>query len=877
MAATRKSGGDALSAYRAKRSADRTPEPSGTVGPTPAAGRLFVVHQHAATRLHYDLRLEMDGVLRSWAVPKGPSMNTADKRLAVFVEDHPLEYGDFEGVIPEGNYGAGQVIVWDRGEWIPLNDYREGLRTGKLLFELKGYKLKGKWTLVKLKKTEKEWLLIKERDAYVAANGDDFPPGSVLSGLTVEDLKQGATPAGPIQELLKQLKAPVRAVNVKNVTPMLAETRATPFSREGWVFELKLDGYRLIASKERGVARLTSRNGLDYTPTFPEVARAIAALPVGDLIVDGELVVLGPDGLPSFQRLQQRAQLRGAAEIRQGAVELPASLFLFDCLAALGHDLRELKLLDRKAVLRRIVPAVGALRYADHFERDGAQLYAQVERLGLEGIVAKKADSPYRSRRSADWLKIRADKVDDFVVVGFSAPKGSRSGFGALHLAQYVDGTLVYSGRAGSGFSDTMLDDVKQELDRSVRKGCPCEGPAPTGAGETWVEPSLVAEVRFKEWTDEGLLRQPVFLRFRDDKEPRDCVRRMPVEADVGLRMADDGKTTPVAARQARDATPRNPSSAIRTPTFNFSNLTKVFWKEEGYTKGDLIEYYRVIAPWMLPYLHDRCLVLTRYPDGIEGKSFYQKDAPDYAHDFVQTVEVWSEDSQRELSYFVVERTEELQYIANMAAIPLHIWHSRVSTLERPDWCVIDLDPKGAPFSDVIAVALACRALCEEIGLPSYVKTTGSSGLHVLLPLGRQVTFEQSRTLGGLIAKALVLELPEITTVVRQISKREGKVYVDYMQNGHGKLIVAPFSVRPVKGAMVSMPLDWKEVTPRLRMSDYTIKTVPQRMKKRAAKKGGGPADPLLPVLEDRPNLGAVLEQLHARFAARAKGRPAKR
>ncbi len=872
MAATRKSSSDPLSTYRAKRSADRTPEPSGTVGATPAEGRLFVVHQHAATRLHYDLRLEMDGVLRSWAVPKGPSRNTADKRLAVKVEDHPLEYGDFEGVIPEGNYGAGQVIVWDRGQWLPLKDYHEGLRTGKLLFELKGYKLKGKWTLVKLKKTEKEWLLIKERDSYASPNGDDFPPGSVLSGLTVEDLKQGATPAGAVKEMLKKLKAPVRAVKATDVTPMLAETRETPFSREGWVFELKLDGYRLIAAKDQGVAKLTSRNGLDYTPTFPEVAKAIAALPFADLIVDGELVVLGPDGMPSFQRLQQRAQLRRTAEIRAGAVELPASLFLFDCVAALGQDLRELKLVDRKAVLRRIVPAVGPLRYSDHFAKDGEQLYAQVERLGLEGIMAKKADSPYRSRRSADWLKIRADRVDDFVVVGFSAPKGARSGFGALHLAQYVDGALVYSGRAGSGFSDQMLDDVKRELDRGVRQSCPCEGPAPKGAGETWVEPSLVAEVRFKEWTDEGLLRQPVFLRFRDDKEPRECVRRVPVEgADRGARSEDRGSTEVPSSPPRPASRALDPRSSIPAPRFNFSNLTKVFWKDEGYTKGDLIEYYRVIAPWMLPYLHDRCLVLTRYPDGIEGKSFYQKDAPDYAHDFVQTVAVWSEDSQRELSYFVVERTEELQYIANMAAIPLHIWHSRVSTLERPDWCVIDLDPKGAPFTDVVEVALACRALCEEIGLPSYVKTTGSSGLHVLLPLGRQVTFEQCRTLGGLIAKALVLELPQITTVVRQISKREGKVYVDFMQNGHGKLIVAPFSVRPVKGALVSMPLPWKDVTPKLTMADYTLKTAPQLMKRRKA-------DPLLPVLADRPDLGAALEQLHARFAARrVKAKPAKR
>ena len=828
------------------------------------------MHKHAASRLHYDLRLEMDGVLRSWAVPKGPSRNPADKRLAVHVEDHPLEYGDFEGVIPEGNYGAGAVIVWDRGEWLPLNDCREGLAKGKLLFELRGYKLKGKWTLVKIKKGQKEWLLIKERDGDAAAAGDDFPPGSVLSGLTVEDLERGVSPADALHAMIEKLKAPRRTVRARDVAPMLAETRDQPFTRKGWVFELKLDGYRIIASREKGVAKLTSRRGLDYTSTFPEVARAVAALPFDDLVLDGELVALAPNGMPSFQRLQQRAQLRRPQDIRKGAVELPTTLYLFDCLAAEGFDLRGLRLVDRKALLRRIVPAVGALRYSEHFEKEGEQLFAQIERLGLEGIMAKKADSPYRSRRSGDWLKIRADRVDDFVVVGFSRPKGSRAGFGALHLAQYVGGVLTYAGRAGSGFSDVMLREVKARLDADVRKTCPCAGSAPRGGAETWVEPKLVAEVRYKEWTDEGLLRQPVFLRFRDDKAAEECVRRMPVEEPVIEKRVHEKKQK--SDEKARDTPPPSPHAP---PRFNFSNLDKIFWKAEGYTKGGLIEYYRAVAPWLLPYLHDRCLVLARYPDGIEGKSFFQKDAPDYARDFVRTVAVWSEDSQRELHYFVVERERELLYIANMAAIPLHIWGSRVSSLQTPDWCILDLDPKGAPFTDVVEVALACRALCEEIGIPSYVKTSGSTGLHVLLPLGRQVTYEQCRTLAGLLARAVVTELPAIATLVREVHKREGKVYVDYLQNGHGRLLVAPFSVRPVPGALVSTPLDWNEVTPKLDMRDYTIATVPPRMQRREMRKPRARqarlADPMRPLLEERPDLSKVLEKLHARFTATAR------
>jgi len=564
MAAIRKAPSDALSTYRAKRSADRTPEPSGTV--QPGGSRLFVVHKHAATNLHYDLRLEVDGVLKSWAVPRGPSKNPADKRLAVFVEDHPLEYGDFEGIIPEGNYGAGAVIVWDRGEWVPLIEFHEGMQKGKLLFELKGYKLKGRWTLVKIKKGVKEWLLIKERDGQVRPDGDDFPPGSVLSGLTVEELREGKDPASVVRAELKRLGAPPKPVRAKDVSPMLAETREGAFTKPGWLFELKLDGYRIIAAREGGEPRLYSRNGVDYTATFPEVARAMAALPFDALVLDGELVVHDDAGLPSFQRLQQRAQLRKPFDIRKGSVELPASLYVFDLVAAEGHDLRALPLTARKQVLKRIVPAAGALKYLDHFEAEGEALYAQVERMGLEGVMAKRADSPYRSRRSAEWLKIRADRMDDFAVVGFSRPKGSRTGFGALHLAQYADGALVYLGRVGSGFSDVMLSGVTSVLESHVLKKPPCTGPVPQGKDETWVTPMLACEVRYKEITADGLLRQPVLLRFRDDKKPEECVVRG--ASYVGQAEVSAPKVKAPVPRTTHDApstSPTSPRSSGRT------------------------------------------------------------------------------------------------------------------------------------------------------------------------------------------------------------------------------------------------------------------------------------------------------------------------
>ena len=839
---------DPLSAYRAKRSVERTPEPAGLALPPTAAGGLFVVHKHAARRLHWDLRLEMEGVLRSWAVPKGPSRNPADKRLAVHVEDHPLEYGDFEGIIPEGNYGAGAVIVWDRGTWTPVEDPLAGLVKGKLLFDLNGYKLKGRWTLVKIKKGQKEWLLIKERDAYVATNGDVFPEDSVLSGWTVEELKEGKDRAAPIRKELEKLKAPQRAVTAKDVPPMLAETREQPFSKTGWVFELKLDGYRVRAAREHGEARILSRNGNDLTALFPEIARAVAALPFHDVVLDGELVVPDETGRPSFQRLQNRAKQSRALDIRRAAVATPAVFYAFDLPAFEGFDLRGLPLVRRKEILQRLLPRAGPLKFLEHFETKGEELYERVVQMGLEGIMAKKADSTYRSGRSANWLKIKADKTGEFVVVGYSAPKGSRGGFGALHLAAYDGGErgrLVYAGRAGSGFTAKELKDVAAQLETLRVPKPPADGPVPTGKDHTWVRPKLVAEVRYKEWTEEGLLRHPVFVRFRDDKDPKDC--ELPKQG-----MGDAGWVPPPP--------PTHPASPIPHPEVVFSNLDKVFWPDDGYTKGDLIEYYRTISPWLLPYLKDRPVVLTRFPDGIAGKSFFQKDAPGFIPDWMRTERMWSEDAQREIDYFVCDDEAALLYLANMATIPLHVWASRVGSLERPDWCVLDLDPKEAPFEHVVTVARAAHRLCEDIALPSFIKTSGSTGLHVLLPLARQLTYEQCRTLAGLLARVVAAELPEISTITRQVGKRGGRVYIDYVQNGHGRLLVAPFSVRPLPGAPVSMPLKWSEVTAKLDMRAFTIKTAVARMKRLKE-------DPLLSLLATAPDLAGAIAKLERRVA----------
>jgi bifunctional non-homologous end joining protein LigD len=839
MAATEDNSADRLQAYRAKRAAERTPEPVGTVSRAP--GHLFVFHQHAARRLHWDLRLEMHGVLMSWAVPKGPSNNPEDKRLAVHVEDHPVEYGDFEGTIPEGNYGAGAVIVWDRGVWVPIGDPDEGMAKGKLLFELKGYKCKGTWTLVKLKKEEKEWLLIKERDAYAVWDDHEFPAGSVWSGLTVEQLASGADPAAELVPALEEAGAVSGPVAPRDVGIMLAETAPRPFSDPDWVFELKLDGYRIIAGRRDGIVQLLTRNGHDVTGSFPEIAKAVGALPYEGLVLDGELIGLDDRGRPSFQRLQQRAKLTRPLEIKRASLEAPTTFFAFDLLGFGEFDLRPLPLVERKTFLRRILPTVGAVPYVEHFEEEGEALFERVRDLRLEGIVAKKAASPYRAGRSADWLKVRADLIDDFVVVGFSEPKGSRGGFGALHLADYVDGELTYAGRVGSGFSGEMLEEVRSTLDDLTRDTPACAGPVPKGEEHHWVEPKLMCEVRYKEWTDERVLRQPVFLTFRDDKPLEECIRHI--------------------SRPALDEPATLETTAPVERVVRYSNLDKVFWPEEGYTKGDLIEFYRVVAPWALPFLRDRPVVLTRFPDGIDGKSFFQKDAPKFVPEWVRLERMWSEESQREILYFVADNVESLLYIANMGTIPLHLWASRIETLERPDWVILDLDPKEAPFRDVVTLARAAHDLCADVVIPSYVKTSGSSGLHVLMPLGRLCTYEQAKAIGELFARILAAEHPDIATVTRRPSSREGKVYVDFLQNGRGKLVVAPYSVRPLPGAPVSTPLAWDEVDDSLDIGHFTIATVPRRLQTLGRRL-------MEPVISETPDLGSVLEALTERLSA---------
>lgn len=844
-----------LDEYRARRSAERTPEPPGASGERTASGssaRLFVVQKHDARRLHWDFRLELNGVLRSWAVPQGPSYDPADKRLAVEVEDHPIEYADFEGVIPAGNYGAGPVIVWDRGRWIPEGDPQDGYRNGKILFTLEGYKLRGVWQLVRTKRKRgdapgpesKEWLLIKKPDAHA---GVGRAPGeeSVLSGLTLAEVADGSARAAALAAELARTGAPLGAVAPEKVELMKAEPAPRAFSDPAWLFELKYDGYRMLAGRAGARAFLITRGGNPAVATFPEIDRALRALTVDPLLLDGEVVCLDEHGLPSFRRLQKRALLTRPLDTARAAIELPATYHAFDVLAASGHDLRGLPLAERKELLRKLMPRSGPLRFVDHLDGAGEALWAEVERRGLEGLVAKRRDSIYRAGRSRDWLKIRALRTGDFAVVGFSAPSGARAGFGALHLAVAEGERLIYAGKVGTGFSADEIDKTRALLEQDRIPKPACAGSITKARGDVWVTPRLVCEVRFKEWIEpEGVLRQPSFLRFRDDKPIAECVREGPRQEEAAPPAASPAEAQPKAA--------------------SFTNLGKTYWPDDGINKGDLIDYYRAISPWLLPWLADRPVVLTRYPDGIGGKNFFQKDAPAFVPEWVRTQRIWSELAQRDIDYFICDDLETLLYVANLGSIPLHVWSSRARALAQPDYCIIDLDPKGAPFAHVVEIALRLRALCDALELPVLIKTSGQSGLHLLVPLGGQCTYEESRALGELLSRVVEAELPSIATTVRAVGARKGRVYLDYLQNGHGRTIVAPFSVRPVPGAGVSTPLEWSEVGPALDPRRFTLRTVPARMDRLGR-------DPALPALALRPDLGRALALLQARMQGPAR------
>ncbi|HVO24162.1 MAG TPA: DNA ligase D [Candidatus Margulisiibacteriota bacterium] len=834
-----------LRVYRDKRDASRTPEPfgGGVSSGGERTGGSFVVQQHAARRMHWDLRLEVNGVLASWAVPRGPSSDPQEKRLAVRTEDHPIEYADFEGTIPPGNYGAGAMIVWDRGTFHTVGGtaVADDLTHGKLDVELHGHKLQGRWALVRIKgEGGKDWLLIKKGGGVTA--GPELvvaQPRSVLSGLTVSELGAGTRRTSELAARAQAAGAPRRGLDAAQIRPMLAETAAHAFSRDGWLFELKYDGVRILAARApTGSVTLYYRTGRDTTATFPEIARAVAHLPCDDFILDGEVVALDERGIASFELLQQRLGQTDANTLRRAAVEVPVIMFCFDLLAVAGHDLRTVPLSVRKELLNSLVPRVGVVRFADHVEREGEALFDEINTRRLEGVVAKRAASPYRSgRRSPDWLKIKALQTADVAIVGYLRGKGARHDLGSLMVAWRSDGELEYAGNVGTGLDAPTLAALLPQLQQATRNTPAFRGtPAGPARDQVFVEPRLVAEVRFIEVTSSGYLRQPVFLRLRDDKSVEEC-DHLPVP-HVRPQVLPASAVTPQPTRPPGD--------------LRLSNLDKVFWPAEGYTKGDLVRYYEEVWPWLAPYLRDRPVVLTRYPDGITGKSFFQKNAPGFTPEWVQTFRIEDTD------YFICNDLQTLLYVINSGCIPLHVWSARRDTLDRPDWTILDLDPKGAPFQHVIAVAHRIHTLLDELAVPHFVKTSGQDGLHVLVPLGALLTHAEARAFAEVLARIIADEQSDIATVTRAVGARQGKVYVDFLQNGQGKTIVAPFSVRPRAGAPVSTPLRWREVGARLDPARFTIRTVPPRLRRIG--------DPMRQVLEVRTDIHAALAALSTRL-----------
>jgi bifunctional non-homologous end joining protein LigD len=833
-----------LETYRRKRDPEQTPEPFGdegaASGPQAGATARFVVQQHAARRLHWDLRLEIEGVLVSWAVPKGPTYDAKEKRLAVRTEDHPLEYAHFEGVIPAGNYGAGAMIVWDLGTYrsIDASTPAEGLEAGKLDLELRGQKLRGRFALVRTKRgAGNEWLLLRKGappEPGVEPVRDQ--PASVLSGLTVEELRASATRDAEVETALRAVKAPTRALDEDALRPMLASNGGEPFTRAGWLFELKYDGVRTLVVKQDGAVRLVARAGGDRTHLYPEIARAAARIPLASFVLDGEIVALDARGRASFERIQRRFTQTDLREVARVEREVPVLYQAFDLLGALGRDLRGLPLAVRKEILARFVPALGIVRYTDHVETDGVKLFEIAAQHDLEGVIAKRADSKYESgRRAGAWQKWKVPRSAPFAIVGWTAGKGTRAHMGALLLGGVRDGEMVYAGSAGSGLDERTIASLLPRLEAARLAKPPCTGvPVPPPANARWTEPALVCRVRYTEVTSVGLLRQPVFLGLA------------PETSVAETRAPGTPAAEPAAiARLDRAAPAPEPELAL-------SRLEKVFWPIEGYTKGDLLAYYEAVWPWLAPYLRERPVVLTRYPDGIEGKSFYQKNAPDFTPGWVARQRI------DETDYFLCNDLRSLLYVINSGAIPLHVWSARRGDLDRPDWLILDLDPKGAPFDHVVQVARAIHTLLDELGAPHFAKTSGQDGLHVLLPLGGALDHEQTKSLGEVLARVVCGELPDVATVARPLAARGGKVYVDFLQNGRGKLIAAPLSVRPRAGAPVSMPLPWAKVTKRLDPARFTIRTAPALL----AKEG----DPFEGVLNEPVDVPALLRALSARL-----------
>lgn len=878
-----------LTLYKKKRSFNKTPEPVG--GTTYKRGLRFVVQKHDATRLHYDFRLEMDGVLKSWAVLKGPSLNPEDKRLAMMVEDHPYDYRNFEGIIPEGNYGAGAVIVWDEGTYESLEEGTKNeqekillkqLKAGSLKVRLEGTKLKGEFALVKIKNQNSDkdnaWLLIKHRDKYAKKTDVTKHDKSVKSGNTIKQLapakktetkkktavqaaakkRSAATPA-----TVKKKPGGKRETFPKKVTPMLATLVDKPFDEPGWLYEVKWDGYRAIAMLNKGTVTLISRNNIPFNEKFYPVTDALKELNL-NAVLDGEVVVLNDKGVAHFGSLQNwRSEADGELVY-----------YVFDILWLDGYNLEALPLTERRKILKEHLPETDTIRYSESFNSSATDFLKAATEMGMEGIMAKRAESVYlQGERSRDWLKIKSNQRHEVVIGGFTQNEGSPKKFSALLVGVFENGKLHYTGKIGTGFNTAMQDKLMQVMKKKITTKVPFTEtpdvekpsrfrPNPPKAKVTWLKPGLVCEVSYTEITSDGVMRHPSFEGMRADKKAKDVKKEtaMPVKKAIKRKTkktasAAEQYVRPVAGKGRK--TLLNPTDATQVRKLNghelkFTNLDKVYWPGEGYTKRDMLNYYYQVAQYILPYLEDRPQSLNRYPDGIKGKSFYQKDITDTAPDWILR-EPYTTEKGEHKNFLVPKDDADILYMANTGAIEMNPWSSTIHKEDYPDWCLIDLDPsKRNSFELVIRVAQATKEVLDSMGITGYVKTSGSTGIHIYIPLGAKYTYDQSQMLGKIIAVQVHELMPKETSIERMVNKRRGKLYIDYLQNRPKATLAAPYSLRPKPGAPVSMPLHWEEVKKGLNITDFNIKNALARIKSEG--------DIFKPVLGKGINLEKVLK-----------------
>lgn len=810
-----------LQEYKRKRNFKKTAEPAGKVGP--ATSHLYLIQKHAATRLHYDFRLAMGGVLKSWAVPKGPSLNPADKRLAVHVEDHPIDYGSFEGTIPKGEYGGGTVMMWDRGEWEPVGDAEKAYAKGHLTFRLKGQRLKGTWSLIRMggraSEDGKNWLLVKDKDDIADTDEslvDKFTT-SVITRRSMDEIASRSDnvwrsgkkkPVHPISSA-STLSGAKKAPFPEEFSPQLATLADDVPKGDQWIHELKYDGYRLLAFIRKGKVRFFTRNQLDWTDRFSPLVHGVEKLSVEDAILDGEVVVQKEDGTTDFQALQNA--------LKTGEKDRLA-YYVFDIPYCDGHDLMQVPLLERKKLLKHIlvpddVPAMaGLIRFSDHIEGEGVAVFKNACSYALEGIVSKNVDSSYQQRRSTDWLKVKCSQRQEFVVGGFTAPKGGRQHFGSLLLGTYgQNGELIYAGHVGTGFTDTSLTSMYKALNKRRQKNSPFHGTLATEIRRNvvWVKPDMVVEVHFAGWTSDKILRHPSFEGVREDKKAREVILEAPKQISKPAKKSSSTDDTVAGVK--------------------LSHPDKVLYPDQGITKRDLCSYYERVGKWMLPHIKGRPISLVRCPEGEGKPCFFQKHFKDDAPKSIRGIDIKEKDGKD--TYILIDNVEGLVSMVQLGVLEFHPWGATERDIEKPDRLVFDLDPDvGVKIPDLVAGARLVRDKLADLGLMSFVKTTGGKGLHVVVPVQPKAEWDAVKAFTARIANEIVAQHPKHYVATMSKAHRTGKIFIDYFRNGRGATSVAAYSSRARKGATVSTPLSWDELTPSIDLAKYTIETVPERL-----------------------------------------------